>query len=81
MGTISLGSVALEAAGRSLGAIRLAGVRIGAALATAVVAVLDWQRRAHERHVLMSLDQHMLRDIGVSPSDAEREARKPFWIA
>ena len=81
MGTISLGSVAIEAAGRSLGAIRLAGARVGTMLATAVVAVLDWQRRANERHVLMSLDQRMLRDIGVSPSDADREIRKPFWIA
>jgi uncharacterized protein YjiS (DUF1127 family) len=81
MGTISLGSVAIEAAGRSFGAIKLAGSRAGATLATAVVAVLDWQRRANERHVLMTLDQRMLRDIGVSPSDADREARKPFWLA
>jgi uncharacterized protein YjiS (DUF1127 family) len=50
-------------------------------LAAAVIALLDWQRRAHERHALMSLDQRMLRDIGVSFSDAEREARKPFWLA
>ena len=77
MGTLSLGSVALEAAGRSLGALRLAGTT----LVSAVVVVLDWQRRAQERHMLMSLDQRMLRDIGVSPGDAEREARKPFWIA
>ena len=81
MGTISLGSVALDAAGRSFGAIKLAGARAGSTLATAVVAVLDWQRRANERHVLMTLDQRMLRDIGVSPTDADREARKPFWIA
>ncbi len=79
MGTISLGSAALEAAGRSFGAIRIAGTRAGAALATAVVAVLDWQRRAHERHALLSLDTRMLRDIGLTQSDAEREARKPFW--
>ena len=81
MGTLSLGSAAIDAAGRSLGAIRLAGVRAGTMLVTAVVAVLDWQRRANERHVLMSLDTRMLRDIGVTPSDADREARKPFWIA
>ena len=85
MGTLSLGSAAIDAAGRSLGAIgqagRLVGARAGTMLATAVVAVLDWQRRANERHVLMSLDTRMLRDIGVTPSDADREARKPFWIA
>jgi uncharacterized protein YjiS (DUF1127 family) len=82
MGTISLSwSGALDAAGRSIGALRLAGARVGTLLATALVAVLDWQRRAHERHTLMSLDRRMLRDIGVSYADADREARKPFWLS
>jgi uncharacterized protein YjiS (DUF1127 family) len=81
MGTISLGSVALDAAGRSLGALKQAGTRTSAWLAGVVTAMLDWQRRAHERHALMSLDQRMLRDIGVSFADADREARKPFWLA
>lgn len=81
MGTISHIPAALEAAGRSFGALRLAGTRVGATLGTAVVAVLNWQRRANERFALQSLDDRMLRDIGITHADADREARKPFWIA
>jgi uncharacterized protein YjiS (DUF1127 family) len=29
--------------------------------------------------VLATLDERMLRDIGVEPSDVEREINQPFW--
>lgn len=38
-----------------------------------------WHRLAYERRLLASLDDRMLRDIGVTRSDAETESRKPFW--
>lgn len=38
-----------------------------------------WQERTGQRHTLSELNEHMLKDIGVSRSDAFREARKPFW--
>jgi len=38
-----------------------------------------WQERARERRRLASLDDHLLRDIGLSRSAIEREIRKPFW--
>lgn len=38
-----------------------------------------WQERAQQRRRLMALDDRVLRDIGVSRADAEREYRKPFW--
>lgn len=79
MGTLSIGSAALEAAFKSLGAIRLGAARAGVAVANAAVAVLEWQRRASERHALMTLDMRMLRDIGMTPADVDRETRKPFW--
>ena len=40
-----------------------------------------WQVRAADRAALARLDQQMLRDIGASPSDAQREYSKPFWRA
>ena len=79
MGTISIGPAALDAAFRSLGSLRVAVARVGTAVAQAAWIVLDWQRRARDRHALMTLDMRMLRDIGITPSDADREARKPFW--
>ena len=42
-------------------------------------AVSSWQRRAHDRAVLASLDDRMLRDIGYSKADVDRECAKPFW--
>jgi|GEM_PF-492099 len=38
-----------------------------------------WQTRADERMHLLALDDHELRDIGVTRAEAEAEARKPFW--
>jgi uncharacterized protein YjiS (DUF1127 family) len=41
--------------------------------------VIDWAERARERRFLAELDDRALHDIGLSRSDAEREAAKPFW--
>jgi len=38
-----------------------------------------WHERAAERRHLLTLDDRMLRDIGISRADAANEARKPFW--
>lgn len=38
-----------------------------------------WQERANQRHRLLELDERLLKDIGVSRAEAEREAQKPFW--
>lgn len=40
-----------------------------------------WQKRASERHALFMLDDRALQDIGLSRTEAEREAGKPFWRA
>ena len=45
------------------------------------VRVLIWQERARERRRLASLDERMLRDIGLSRADIHPEIRKPFWEA
>lgn len=38
-----------------------------------------WRERARQRRALMALDDRLLRDIGISRADAEREVAKPFW--
>jgi uncharacterized protein YjiS (DUF1127 family) len=42
--------------------------------------IVIWQERAEQRHALETLDERMLKDIGVSNVDAYKEARKPFWL-
>lgn len=40
-----------------------------------------WRRRARERRELASLDHRTIRDVGLSPSEVQFEASKPFWRA
>ena len=53
-----------------------------ASLITAVSGTLrHWQARAAQRAQLAALENHRLKDIGVSRAAAAREAAKPFWRA
>jgi uncharacterized protein YjiS (DUF1127 family) len=38
-----------------------------------------WRRRQRERRSLLTLSDFELQDIGITRSDAQREAAKPFW--
>lgn len=45
-----------------------------------VLARLDeWQLRSAGRRELLNLTERDLRDIGITRSDAQVEANKPFW--
>ena len=41
--------------------------------------VLRWHELGRQRRTLLTLDERMLKDIGISRGEAEREARRPFW--
>jgi uncharacterized protein YjiS (DUF1127 family) len=41
--------------------------------------LLRWHEVARQRRTLRTLDDRMLKDIGVTRADAEREASRPFW--
>ncbi len=47
--------------------------------ARALNALFAWQRRLSDRIALQSLDDRMLRDIGLTRADVEFESSKPFW--
>jgi uncharacterized protein YjiS (DUF1127 family) len=47
--------------------------------AAAVVLIRRWIERARQRRALASLDEAMLRDIGITRVEAVRESEKPFW--
>lgn len=48
---------------------------LAARLVRAADAVLSWQERARQRYHLEAMDDRMLKDIGLSRADVEREAR------
>lgn len=58
-----------------------AGLRhhIQALAAKAAVRLLRWHDLARQRRALLTMNDYMLKDIGISRADAEREARRPFW--
>ena len=57
-------------------------------LARAMCAMIDRARRrqlwfelekTRQRGLLKDLDDRMLKDLGITREQADREARKPFW--
>lgn len=38
-----------------------------------------WRERARQRRELGNLDYRTMRDLGISPTDVQFEANKPFW--
>jgi uncharacterized protein YjiS (DUF1127 family) len=56
-----------------------AGDLILALVWRAAVALVTWQERGRQRRHLASLDDYLLRDLGISRSDVYAELRKPFW--
>lgn len=70
----------LEAAAARVSMMMVAAARwLDRAAVRSVDVICDWRARAAERHVLRSLDDRMLRDVGISRADVERELHKPFW--
>ena len=49
------------------------------AVTAAVATARIWRRRARTRHALSRLDADRLRDVGITHTEAKREAEKPFW--
>jgi uncharacterized protein YjiS (DUF1127 family) len=43
--------------------------------------IKTWLQRSRQRRALAELDDRILCDIGVTRSQAQREAAKPFWSA
>ena len=48
-------------------------------LAMLLSRAVGWRERERGRRLLARLDDRMLRDVGLSRSEVEREAVKLFW--
>ena len=48
-------------------------------LAAAWLLVSSWIERSRQRKALAALNDHELRDIGITRVEAAREAEKRFW--
>jgi uncharacterized protein YjiS (DUF1127 family) len=52
-----------------------------AGFGTLLIQLLEWQERARQRRLLLSLPDGALKDFGASRADAEGEGARPFWHA
>jgi uncharacterized protein YjiS (DUF1127 family) len=48
-------------------------------LGDVIELALVWLQRSRERRELGTFSDHMLKDLGVSRADIDREVSKPFW--
>jgi len=51
----------------------------GKLLRTLMAEVNTWIARSRQRKQLAKLDDHLLKDIGYSRSQVQKEISKPFW--
>ncbi|MGI3185574.1 DUF1127 domain-containing protein [Nioella aestuarii] len=58
--------------GRQLTPVSAAALRL-------VVLLVKWEERRHTRKGLKNMDDHLLSDIGISRSEAERELAARPW--
>jgi uncharacterized protein YjiS (DUF1127 family) len=54
---------------------------VARAPSTVFGTLLVWQMRANQRTRLAEMESHRLEDMGITSSEAQREAAKPFWRA
>ena len=54
-------------------------VTLMAGLRWVVRNVHEWNERSRQRQALAELDDHLLKDIGISRPAAAVEASQPFW--
>lgn len=57
------------------------GDHIAKTVAAALAQIRTWRERAQSRRALLRLDDHMLRDLGISRATAEFKGSQPFWRA
>ncbi len=53
--------------------------RRNTALRSVLGLLRHWRERAYSRRRLCELDDHILRDIGLTRDEVLREAARPFW--
>ena len=62
-----------------LGFSERVGGWLGGSVLGFVRTIRKWNRRYRTRRALLEMEDHILKDIGVSRSDALREGTKAFW--
>jgi len=62
-----------------LGFAERAGVWLAGIFIGSIRTLRKWNHRYQTRKLLLDLDDHILKDIGISRADAFQEGKKAFW--
>lgn len=46
-----------------------------------IATLAQYQARAEQRRRLAEMEDHLLSDIGLNRAEADKEAKKPIWVA
>ncbi|MBT0964035.1 DUF1127 domain-containing protein [Denitromonas iodatirespirans] len=57
------------------------GTVLQQALRAARITLKTWIKRSRDRRDLREMEEHLLRDVGISRGQANFEGNKPFWRA
>jgi uncharacterized protein YjiS (DUF1127 family) len=68
-----------ERAAQALARAARIAARLEALTASVAQHIRAWYDRARQRRALEAVDDWVLRDIGISRTDAMQEHDKPFW--
>lgn len=79
--TLAHGAAAHNLRGSDSAALLAAGSSLAQLLAAPIHTARLWWQRHVERDALVAMDERLLRDMGMTRSDALREWRKAFWEA
>ena len=79
MKTVTYAGSSVRPSGKGDSVIRGVLRSIDSGLLAAVDVTLGWHRRISDRNALRSMDDRLLKDIGLSQADVEHEVSKPFW--
>lgn len=69
-----------RACGHHLPSVRAEPRRRPAATDSLWRVIALWIARRRQRQELADLDEHLLKDIGLTRAEARHEAAKPFWL-
>lgn len=59
--------------------LRAPSLALSAPLGALRALLREWRHRSRSRRELAELDEHLLKDVGITRDQARTEIDKPFW--
>lgn len=74
-----MNTITFNARGNAVELTSVVGHKTNNVVVQAIHTLSVWNQRARQRRHLNRLDHRLLKDIGITYADVDREMHKPFW--